>query len=121
MKFIIQLILTLIIGYIAEHLFPWWSIAIGAFFISLLLLNSQFVSFMSGFTATSFLWMMKAAIVDVHTNSILSLKIAPIFHLTHPTSLVLLTGLIGGMIGGLSAWSGYHLQKLYSHKEEKYY
>lgn len=83
--------------------------------------NAQFTSFMSGFTAISLLWMLKAAIIDVQTNSILSIKIAPIFHLSHPTSLVLLTGLVGGMVGGLSAWSGHHLQKFYTFKEEKYY
>lgn len=121
MKFIIQLVLTILPGYFLEHFFPWWSIALCAFFLSLIVRGSQFGSFMSGFTATGFLWMIKAATVDVQTSSILSKKIAPVFHLTHPTTLVILTGLVGGIVGGLSAWSGYHLQKLYSHKEEKYY
>jgi len=120
MKFLLQFFLTAGTSYVAELLLPWWSIAIIAFLIGLVLKNRAFLSFLGGFTAISSLWMIVAAIIDVKTESILSTKIAPIFHLSHPILLILLTGFIGGLVGGISALAGTQLSKLWIPKKGRY-
>ena len=74
---------------------------------------------MGGFTAISLLWMIVATLIDVRTNAILSTKIAPLLGFQSSTLLILLTGLVGGMVGGLGALSGQQLRALLNQKESK--
>ena len=121
MKFIIQVTLIALSSYVAEQFFPWWSVVICAFFITLLIPTDTLTAFMSGFAAISFLWMLVAAMIDVKTNAILSSKITLLFGLQSSILLILLTGLIGGIVGGLGALSGHQLQVLLLRKKKNKY
>ena len=110
MRFIIPVALIALSSYVAEQFFPWWSVVICAFFTTLLIQTDHLTAFMSGFTGVSFLWMLIAAIIDVKTNAILSSKIMLLFGLKSPIIMILLTGLMGGVAGGLGALTGHNLR-----------
>ncbi len=119
MKFLIQVILTVLLSYVAEHFLPWWTIGICAAIVAMGVNLNKITAFWGGFTSISLLWMIVATSIDVYTNSVLSSKIAPLLGFQSSTLLVLLTGLVGGMVGGLGALSGQQLRTLLTQKESK--
>jgi hypothetical protein len=119
MKFLIQVVLTVLLSYVAEQFLPWWTIGICAAVIAMGLTLNKITAFLGGFTAISLLWMIVATLIDVRTNAILSTKIAPLLGFQSSTLLILLTGLVGGMVGGLGALSGQQLRALLNQKESK--
>jgi hypothetical protein len=119
MKFLIQIILTVFLSYVAEQCLPWWTIGICAALVAMGLTLSNMTAFLGGFTAISLLWMILATLIDVRTNAILSTKIAPLLGFKSGTLLILLTGLAGGIVGGLGALSGQQVRKLLTQKKSK--
>jgi hypothetical protein len=119
MKFLIQIILTVFLSYMAEQCLPWWTIGICAALVAVGLTLSNITAFLGGFTAISLLWMILATLIDVRTNAILSTKIAPLLGFKSGTLLILLTGLVGGIVGGLGALSGQQVRKLLTQKKSK--
>lgn len=106
MKFLLSLVLTAIASYVGGMFLPWWSMAIIAFIISLIIYQSAGKSFLAGFLSIFILWAVLAFIIDQQNNSILSKKIAQILPLGgFTTLLILVTALLGGLIAGLSALS----------------
>lgn len=85
-----------------QKLFPWWTMAIGAFLVGFVFSNSGFKSFLAGFIAISLLWLGLSLYVDNVTQSILTEKISHLF----PLNLFLLTSLVGGLVGGLASMTG---------------
>lgn len=119
MKFLIQIILTVFLSYMAEQCLPWWTIGICAALVAMGLTLSNMTAFLGGFTAISLLWMILATLIDVRTNAILSTKIAPLLGFKSGTLLILLTGLVGGIVGGLGALSGQQVRRLLTQKKSK--
>ncbi|MCP3659928.1 MAG: hypothetical protein GY830_06275 [Bacteroidetes bacterium] len=113
MSFLIQIILTITFSYLLETFCPWWSIAISSFIIPLFINSKASKVFLGGFAAISSLWMTYAAIIDVQTNSIISSKVAPLFGFSNSIFLVLITGLVGGLVGGFSALTGFYFKSLF--------
>jgi hypothetical protein len=121
MKFIIQVVVIALSSYVAEQFFPWWCVVICAFLTTLLTPTDNLTAFLSGFAAISFLWMLVAAIIDVKTKALLSSKITPFFGLQSPIIMILLTGLVGGIAGGLGALSGHQFRVLLFRKKRSKY
>ncbi len=119
MKFLIQVFLTILMCYIAEQFLPWWTIGVCAAIVATCLPLNSVTAYLGGFTATSLLWMVTATLIDVRTNAILSAKVAPLLGFQSTTLLILLTGLVGGIVGGLGALSGQKLRVLLTQKESE--
>jgi len=117
MKFLMQVALTVLLSYVAEQFLPWWTISICSAIVAGVLPLNKVTAFWGGFTSISLLWMTVATVIDVRTHSILSTKIAPLLGCPGTTLLILLTGLVGGMVGGLGALSGQQVRTLLTHKE----
>ena len=107
MKFLLATLLIALSGYIAGLFLPWWSIALVAFLVALFLRPSIKVSFLAGFTGIFLLWTIVALWIDIKNEHILSHKIAQLFPLGGSSVfLILITGLIGALVGGFAAMSG---------------
>lgn len=128
MKFILKILLIFFLSWAAQLYLPFWSVAIVAFAVCFLLseriLKNRFSrrknarpskGFLAGFLAVFLLWGGKAALTDWKNASVLSGKMAQLFlsNLPLPESadigplaMIVLTGLIGGLLGGLGAMSG---------------
>ena len=112
MRFIFQVILTSLISYILQQFMPCWIVVLVAAIVALFIPSNPAAAFLGGFAAISLLWMAKATMIDVYTNSILSAKVAALIGIKSSIMLILLTGLLGGLLGGLGATSGQHLLRM---------
>jgi hypothetical protein len=111
MKFIVSVLLTALLSFTAGLYLPWWSIALCAFIVSVLILQSPLKSFLAGFSAGFLLWLIFSWVLDSANNHILSHKIAAIFPLGGVSFLlILITALIGGLVSGMAALSGSFLR-----------
>jgi len=112
MKFLISIILTSAVSLLLQLFLPWWSIVIAAALVGMAIPLARFQSFISGFLGIAAVWWVYACIIDVRNQSILSGKIAEIFHLGSPALLILACGLLAGMVGGFAALTGSEARKL---------
>src|SRR5436305_3116291 len=81
MRFILATLLIATIGFIAGVYLPWWSIAIVSFLIVLLIPLTAGKGFLAGFTGIFILWAFIASWIDIKNESLLSQKVAELFHL----------------------------------------
>lgn len=120
MKMILNIILIIAFGSLAGVYFPFWSLAIVAFAFSIMIRTRAISSFLSGFIAIFILWFMLAFLTDRETDAILTTRVATIFSLSN-IGLMGLTGLIGGLVGGMGAISGTLLADLFKKKRKSRY
>jgi predicted membrane metal-binding protein len=107
MRFLAALLLIALLSFIAGLFLPWWSIAIVGFLVALLIPQTIGKSFLSGFLAIFLLWGIVSFIIDIKNESMLSGKIAQLFPLGGSSILlILITALIGALVGGFAAMSG---------------
>lgn len=101
--FIIQVIIIALLGYLLELFFPWWSVAIAAALGGAFLRTNA--NFWAGFLGIGMLWLVTAVLIDFTSPAELASKVASIFMINKPI-LMIVTGLIGALVGGLAAYTG---------------
>ncbi len=106
MRFLSGVMSVLVFSAIAECFLPWWSVAVISFIVSLLVNARPGSSFLMGFLGVALLWLLVSFWHDVANDHILSTRMAMLFHLPNYSLFILVTVLIGGLVGGLSAWAG---------------
>ncbi|MEO5995431.1 MAG: hypothetical protein ABIN89_01950 [Chitinophagaceae bacterium] len=117
MKFLVSVLLMALLSFIVCIYFPWWSIAWVAFLVIILVPQKPLSAFLAGFVALFLLWSAMAFYISLKNENILAHKISLIILKSNsPISLVLLTGLIGALIGGFAALAGSFLRKTNSAK-----
>lgn len=102
MKLIKQLAITILSCFLLQQFLPWWAIAIGAAIGGYWMGENGLASFLTGFLAIVLLWLGMAFFIDISTHSILSQKVGKIL----PLNPFLLTGIVGGIVGGFAALTG---------------
>ena len=91
---------------------PWWSIAIVCFVVAALIQQHPGMAFLCGFISLFILWAGLSYWISVNNDHILAHKISVvILKKDDPNLLILLTGLIGAVIGGLASLTGSLLRK----------
>lgn len=111
MKFITSIILTAALSFAACLFLPWWSIAIAAFIVAVIIKQSAAKSFLSGFTALFLLWGGLSFYISSVNSHLLAQKIALVLLKTNSMwILVFATALIGAITAGMGALSGSFLQ-----------
>jgi hypothetical protein len=109
MRFPVQILVIIILGFFMELFLPWWSMGIAAF-VGGLLVNTR-SNFLAGFLAIGILWVGKALISDLSTDSELADRVAKIFLLHNKALLLIVIFLLSGVVGGFAAMSGGALRK----------
>ena len=111
MKFLLAILLTAALSFVAGMFLPWWSIAIVSFLVALLLIQNIGKGFLSGFLGIFILWGLLALWIDIRNESILSHKIAQLFPLAGSSILmILVTAFVGAVVGGFAAMAGSSLR-----------
>ena len=112
MKFLTTIVLIGLLSFILSLYLPWWSIAIAAFGIELVLNLRPAKAFLAAFCGLFLLWGSLSWWIDTENHSILSKKIAILLPLGGSVFLlILMTALIGGLVAGLAALSASFLRK----------
>ena len=111
MKFVLAILLTATISFLAGLRLEWWSIALVAFLVALLLPQAIIRSFLAGFLAIFILWAALAFWINNENDGKLAKEIAELFKLgSSPFILVMITAFIGGIVGGFAAMAGSSLR-----------
>ena len=113
MKFLFKVVLIAVVAHFISGMLPWWYIAVAAFVFGFLLPNRNFLDFLSGFLAIGGLWFVKAYLIDMGTDSILTEKISGLLSLNNSFLLIVATALIGGFVGGFSSLTGALFRSLF--------
>src|SRR4051812_48572077 len=111
MKVLLSVLLTAALSFLAGLFLPWWSIALIAFAVALLIPQRIPTAFLSGFLGIFLFWGGLALWIDTGNEGILSRKIAELLPLGGESLLlILVTALVGGLVGGFAAMSGSSLR-----------
>lgn len=113
MKFAASVLLTALLSFIAGLKFEWWTIALAAFLVALLIHQKAAKAYLAAFTAIFLLWGALALWINIQNQSILSAKIAKVLPLggSH-AALILVTAFIGAIVAGFAAMSGSFLRQI---------
>lgn len=112
MRFTLTLILTAALAYLLGMFLDWWSIALAAFAVALLLPQAPGKAFFSGFLGIALLWGMMAGIMDLRNDHILATRMSKlILQSAAPFAMVFITAVLGGIVGALSALSASVLRR----------
>lgn len=112
MKFIVSILLTALLSFAIGFYMSWWSLALASFLVALFIRQSPGLAWLSGFLGIFFLWAVLASWIDVRNQGILSQKVAELFPLGGSVlMLIIITALIGGLVGGFAAMTGSYIRK----------
>ena len=113
MKFLVATLLIALLSFLCGLYLPWWAFAVAALAISAFIPQKPGMAFLSGFLALFLLWGLLALGIDLPNKSILSSRIAQVLPLGGSSLLlILVTGFIGALVGGMAALTGSFLQKM---------
>jgi hypothetical protein len=99
--------LILVLAFLAQLFLPWWIIAPLCFALSAALGTTGGRAFGAGFAGIGPGWLLMAAWLNVSSAGILSHRVAQLLPLGgQGWALVLLTAVLGGLVGGVAALAG---------------
>ena len=106
-NFILSIILIVIVAALLQLLLPWWIISVAAFAGGYLVRQEWWKALLAGFTSIFLLWAVYAYFITSANSNLLAHKVALVFPMGgHTSFLLLLTGLVGGLVGGLASLTG---------------
>lgn len=112
MKFIISILLTALLSFVACLYLPWWSIAIAAFLVAALIHQKPWKAFVTGFVALLLLWGIMAWVISSNNHHLLTGKISLLLLKTDsPVLMVLVAAFIGALVAGMAALSGSYIRQ----------
>ncbi len=111
MRFIISFLLTAVLSYIACIYFPWWSFAIAAFVVAVIIHQKPGKTFLCGFLSLFLLWAGLSFWLSYNNGHILASKLSLLFYTGNSYLFIILTGIIGGLVGGFAALAGSFVRK----------
>ena len=111
MKFFSALIITALLSFIAGLFLPWWGIAVASFLAAIVVYQKAGFAFLSAFFGLFLLWSTLAFWIDTKNENILSMRVAELLGIGNNSFLlILITGMIGGLVGGIAALPGSFLR-----------
>ena len=106
-------LIILILSFASAYFLPWWMVAVIAFLAALIIGKKSGQSFLSGFGGVFIAWLILALIKTLPNDNILAKKVAQLFQLPNWILILLITALIGGLVGGMAALSGVLMKKIF--------
>ncbi len=100
-------IVLIVVGtLIVSPFVPWWGFVVVAFLVGLGLGKTGMQSFYTGFIAIAVVWLVNMIVRNMINDGILLGKIAELFPTPNGFVLMILTAILGGIVGGLAAATG---------------
>lgn len=107
MKFFVSLVLIAALSYALCLFFPWWTIAIAAFLVSVFIAQPPLMSFFAGFLSLFLFWGIMSWMISTANHHILAHRISLlVLKNDDPFMLVLLTAFLGAVVAGFAALAG---------------
>lgn len=90
--------------------FPWWIGILPAAIFGFLMLDRWIHAFLTGFSAVGFAWFVQSFYIHVMNDGILSGRIAEMLQVQSAENVLIITFIIGGLLGGFAATTGYFVK-----------
>lgn len=104
----IQILLIAVLSLLVQLVLPWWSLAIVAFLICFWRGESPGMSFLYGLSGIALVWLLYALFIHWHTGGLFTSRMGALLFKTNSAALPLLvTAILGGLVGGLAGLSGF--------------
>lgn len=116
MKVLIAFIAAIILGVVAHLFLPWWTIAIVCFLIGLAFIEKTSHAILVGFVSVFLIWGLAALFKSYQNDFVLLNRMSDVLPFQYPLVTLIVTAVLGGIIGMFSTLSGYYLQTI---KEKK--
>lgn len=104
-------LLLLVLSIALQWVLPWWVLAVSSFVLAFWLAQKAGVAFWAGFGGIALGWLGFSLFYHLRNDGLLTSRVATLFTLPHPLLLLLVTALLGGLVGGLAALSGYFCRR----------
>ena len=111
-RYIVSILLTALLSFVLGLYLPWWTVAIAAFAVSLLIPQKPVMSFLAGFLGVFLLLEILAWWIGTKNKNILFHKIATVLPLGGSTLLLIfITSLVGSLVAGFAALTACYTRK----------
>ena len=108
----ILLILIFLLSAGLQLVLPWWSMALAAGGLAFGLASTGKAALGAGFGGAALSWVLPAAWLAYQNEGLLAHRMAQLLPLGgSAAALVVVTGIIAGLVGGLAALSGFWLRE----------
>lgn len=104
MRFLLATLIIALFTLAITWWMPWWSLAIIAALTCFALRPRP--AFWAGFLGIFLLWLTAGLVADAPNEHILSTRMAGVFKLPHWSLFLLVSAVVGGLVGGFAAWTG---------------
>ena len=104
----IQILLIALLSLLFQLVLPWWSLALAAFLVCFWRGQSAGRSFLYGFLGVALVWLGYALLIHTRTEGIFTGRMGELLFKS-PNALlpILVTTVLGGLVGGLSGMTGF--------------
>ncbi len=92
---------------------PWWTIALPCLILGAWLGENGRSSFLYGLFGVGLLWLVQSFYIHITGGSLLTSRMADLFSLPHPSLVIAVTVVIGGLCGGLSTLTGFFFREAF--------
>lgn len=120
MKFFTLCIVSGLAALLLGPLMPFWVLMFVIGISAALIGGKRITAFFGGGLGMAIVWFAIPLWITIRTGSELPLRIGAIMGLDNPIILILITCLIGFLIGGLSAWTGNSFRKIFKEPDMPY-
>jgi len=116
----IGFVATIVLGYVSSLFLPWWVAVLIAGIIGVLLPYSNgFYAFIVGFLGLLLLWFSVATYHNSANEGLLSSKMGQLFGGFEGNTLLLMVAVLGGVLGGMGAMTGFLGRRIVFPKAKK--
>lgn len=112
MKATFAFILILILGTLASLFLPWWTISVVCFLVGMTFLDTGWQAVIVGFVSVLLIWSIAAVYQSYFNDFILLNRMGKLLEMPSASIVIVITAVIGGLVGMLSTLSGYYLQTI---------
>ncbi|TWW00371.1 hypothetical protein [Chitinophaga pinensis] len=111
MKSVPRFILIIALSYLGGYFFTWWTVAVAAFLVAVLIPLPPLRSFLNGFIAVFLLWLALAFFKDIQNDHILANRMSElIVKVRNPILIGVISAFIGGLTAGFGGLTGSYLR-----------
>ena len=100
-------LLLLLLSFALQWVLPWWILVVVAFALAFWLANKASVAFWAGFWGIFLGWLGLSLFYHMRNDGLLTSRVATLFTLPQPWLLLVVAVLLGGLLGGLAALTGF--------------
>jgi hypothetical protein len=104
-------LIIIIASFLLQMVLPWWLVIVISFATCGILGKTAKISFWHPFFAILCLWIGMALLKSIPNQHILATRIAEMLKVQFWPLVLLITGLLGGLVAGISGFCGYHFRK----------